>query len=118
MKLIASFAIEAKNFIACKGKMLHFCFMDTDTEVQANLKIPKSLKEKLKIAAKENHRSMTAEVVARLQGSFEPGLSQDTAMTLVAGLQQVLNEAREMQEEARRQREEAEKLLEQVRRDK
>lgn len=49
--------------------------MDTDTEVQANLKIPKSLKEKLKEAAKENHRSMTAEVVARLQESFEPNLA-------------------------------------------
>ena len=45
--------------------------MDTDAEVQANLKIPKSLKEKLKIAAKENHRSMTAEVIARLQESFK-----------------------------------------------
>ncbi len=44
--------------------------MDKDTEVQTNLKIPKSLKEKLKIAAKENHRSMTAELIARLQDSF------------------------------------------------
>ena len=45
--------------------------MDKDTEVQTNLKIPKSLKEKLKIAAKENHRSMTAELIARLQESFK-----------------------------------------------
>ncbi len=45
--------------------------MDKDTEVQTNLKIPKSLKEKLKIAAKENHRSMTAELIARLQDSFK-----------------------------------------------
>lgn len=51
--------------------------MDNDIEVQANLKIPKSLKEKLKKAAKDNHRSMTAEVVARLQESFEPLNSSD-----------------------------------------
>lgn len=70
MKRSASFAIEAKGFIDCKGEMLHFCFMETENEVQANLKIPKSLKEKLKSAAKDNHRSMTAEVVARLQESF------------------------------------------------
>lgn len=44
--------------------------MKTEEEVQANLKIPKSLKEKLKAAAKDNHRSMTAEVVARLEQSF------------------------------------------------
>ncbi|MFI8749090.1 Arc family DNA-binding protein [Vreelandella lionensis] len=63
--------IEAKSFIDGKVKMLHFCFMEKDIEVQANLKIPKSLKEKLKAAAKENHRSMTAEVVARLEQSFK-----------------------------------------------
>lgn len=45
--------------------------MDKDTEVQANLKIPKSLKDKLKAAAKENHRSMTSEVIARLEDSFK-----------------------------------------------
>jgi len=45
--------------------------MDTDTEVQTNLKIPKSLKDKLKAAAKENRRSMTAELIARLESTFE-----------------------------------------------
>jgi len=73
--------------------------------------MPPDLRDKLKAASEENHRSMNAEIVARLQESFEPGLSQDTATTLVAGLQQALSEAREMQEEARRQREEAESLL-------
>lgn len=47
--------------------------MKTEEEVQANLKFPKSLKDKLKAAAKENHRSMTAEVVARLESTFEEG---------------------------------------------
>lgn len=44
--------------------------MENQTDVQANLKIPKALKDKLKSAAKENHRSMTAEVIARLDESF------------------------------------------------
>ena len=82
-----------------------------DTHIQYKLRMPPDLRDKLKAASEENHRSMNAEIVARLQESFEPGLSQDTATTLVAGLQQALSEAREMQEEARRQREEAESLL-------
>mgnify|MGYP002281523415 FL=1 len=77
--------------------------------------MPPDLRDKLKAASEESHRSMNAEIVARLQESFEPGLSADTATTLVAGLQQALNEAREMQEEARRQREEAEVLLREAR---
>ena len=51
--------------------------MKTEEEVQANLKFPKSLKDKLKAAAKENHRSMTAEVVARLEESFRGTSSAD-----------------------------------------
>lgn len=42
----------------------------SEPEVQANLRIPASLRDKLKAAAKENRRSMTAEVVARLEESF------------------------------------------------
>lgn len=79
--------------------------MDTDTEVQANLKIPKPLKEKLKIAAKENHRSMTAEVVARLQDSFNaentftsavgrPQLDEETRRELLASLMAEIAEER------------------------
>lgn len=49
--------------------------MSENTEVQANLKFPKQLKDMLKEEAKKNNRSMTSEVVARLQESlrsFEP----------------------------------------------
>jgi len=42
----------------------------SEPEVQANLRIPASLRDKLKAAAKENRRSMTAEVIARLEESF------------------------------------------------
>lgn len=45
--------------------------------MQTNLKIPKSLKDKLKSAAKENHRSMTAELVARLERSFSQNQDED-----------------------------------------
>jgi uncharacterized membrane-anchored protein YhcB (DUF1043 family) len=79
--------------------------MDTDTEVQTNLKIPKSLKEKLKIAAKENHRSMTAELIARLQESFDdestytssagrPKIDEATRRELLASLMAEIAEER------------------------
>lgn len=44
--------------------------MSENTEVQANLKFPKQLKDMLKKEAKKNNRSMTSEVVARLQASL------------------------------------------------
>ncbi|MBL4833652.1 MAG: Arc family DNA-binding protein [Pseudomonas sp.] len=51
--------------------------MNTSDEAQTNLKIPKALKDKLKVAAKVSRRSMTAEIVARLEesltGDIEPG---------------------------------------------
>lgn len=37
------------------------------------MRIPQELKEKLDAASEENRRSMTAEVVARLQASFDKG---------------------------------------------
>lgn len=38
---------------------------------QVNFRIPPDLKEQLEQAAKENHRSITAELVARLEETFE-----------------------------------------------
>jgi len=37
---------------------------------QVNFRIPPELKEKLETAAKKNHRTITAELVARLENSF------------------------------------------------
>lgn len=45
------------------------------TDPQYKLRLPADLKEKIKQASEENHRSMNAEIVARLQESFELSLS-------------------------------------------
>lgn len=84
---------------------------------QINLRMPPELKERIQQEAKANRRTQTAEIIARLQASFEPTMSQGAATTLLEGLQQAIQEAREMQEEARRQREEAEALLRKARND-
>lgn len=86
-----------------------------DTHIQYKLRMPPELRDQLKAASEENHRSMNAEIVARLQESFEPSLSQDTATTLLEGLQQAMQVAREMQEEARKHRQEAEDILAEIR---
>lgn len=41
------------------------------TDPQYKLRMPPELRDKLKQAAKDNHRSMNAEIVARLQASFD-----------------------------------------------
>lgn len=45
--------------------------MDDRTDPQYKLRMPPELHERLKAAAKDNHRSMNAEIVARLQSTFE-----------------------------------------------
>ena len=47
-------------------------------EPQVNLRIPEALKSGLDAAAIKNKRSLTAEIVARLQASFEPDSSNLT----------------------------------------
>lgn len=51
--------------------MVHYSGMDNRIEPQYKLRMPAELRDKLKKAAKESHRSMNAEMVARLQESFE-----------------------------------------------
>lgn len=41
------------------------------TDPQYKLRLPTDLKEKIKQASEDNHRSMNAEIVARLQASFD-----------------------------------------------
>ena len=41
------------------------------TDPQFKLRVPLELKEQIEKAAEENHRSMNAEIVARLQSTFE-----------------------------------------------
>lgn len=50
--------------------------MTMQTDPQYKLRMPADLRDKLKKAAKENHRSMNAEMVARLQESFQPDVQQ------------------------------------------
>ena len=42
-----------------------------DTHTQYKLRMPPELRDKLKGASEENHRSMNAEILARLQESFD-----------------------------------------------
>nr|WP_082995226.1 Arc family DNA-binding protein [Halomonas elongata] len=46
--------------------------MDNRTDPQYKLRMPAELRDRLKDAAKKNHRTMNAEIVARLQESFGP----------------------------------------------
>lgn len=61
-----------------------------DTHTQYKLRMPPELRDKLKSASEENHRSMNAEIVARLLESFEPTeasefkLSEETRRELMA----------------------------------
>src|SRR3990167_2912893 len=54
----------------------------TRSDLQVNFRMPASLKAALESAAKENHRSLTAELVARLEASFDPVALVDFASAL------------------------------------
>ena len=47
------------------------------TDPQYKLRLPADLKDKIKAASEENHRSMNAEIVARLENSFTPHKHRD-----------------------------------------
>lgn len=59
---------------------------------QVNLRIPPDLKELIQQEAKKNRRTQTAEIIARLQESFEPSeprdmkLDEETKRELLASL--------------------------------
>lgn len=55
--------------IAVKQKVRHLWGMSRD-DLHFRLRIPEDLKKKVEISARENHRSMTAEIVARLEATF------------------------------------------------
>lgn len=57
-------------FIGSNTLLLYFCYM-SEENVQMNLKVPSSLRDKLRDAAAANHRSMTAELIARVTESFD-----------------------------------------------
>lgn len=78
--LFASFKLQTKtlpySFIDRNTFVIHSCFMNDDT-VQMNLKVPADLRDLLKAAADQNHRSMTAELIARLYESLQNDPAQE-----------------------------------------
>ncbi|WP_378948028.1 Arc family DNA-binding protein [Mesorhizobium sp. ANAO-SY3R2] len=46
-------------------------------DLHFRLRIPEDLKQRIAVAASENHRSMTAEIIARLEASFAMGATSD-----------------------------------------
>jgi Arc-like DNA binding dprotein len=51
-------------------------------EPQVNLRMPQELKDQLEAAASEGNRTLTAEIVSRLKGSFGPSHSADLVLVL------------------------------------
>lgn len=68
-------------FIGRNTSLLYSCCMNEET-VQMNLKVPASLRDKLREAADKNHRSMTAELVARVSQSFDDEPMEDRVFEL------------------------------------
>lgn len=62
--------IQAPCFIAVNSTVLHYLAMSR-ADPQVNFRIPADLKAKLEAAASEKRRSITAEVVARLQATID-----------------------------------------------
>lgn len=77
--------------IAVKRIVCHWCVMARE-DLHFRLRLPEDLKARIETAAEQSRRSMTAEIVARLEQSFEhpraPGLAD-------------MDELRQMQEELR-----------------
>lgn len=56
------------------------------TDPQFKLRLPAALKERLDAAATEGERTLTAEIVSRLEATFSPIASNETVAALVADL--------------------------------
>lgn len=66
------------------------------SDPQLNFRIPLELREKLESAAKENNRSLTGELVARLEQSFDTrdtDLAQDTVGAMLKSLSMTITHA-------------------------
>ena len=56
------------------------------SDPQLNIRIPEQLKARVETAARESGRSVTAEILARLQQTFEPASSPTSFRSLVERL--------------------------------
>lgn len=74
------FRYDAWCVIEVNGNVRHQCVMSRD-DPHFRLRVPTELKTRIEAAAAENNRSMNAEIVARLEASFQgldglpPGLT-------------------------------------------
>lgn len=65
---------------------------------QYNLRWPDELKEKIAQSAKEHNRSMNADIVARLEKSFEPELKFSETIEFELMKQSYLDQAKQIKE--------------------
>lgn len=86
----------ARCYLDRNSSVLHISRMRKD-DPQINLRIPPALKERIQQAAKTNHRTQTAEILARLQESFDeentytssverPDLTEEVRRELLASM--------------------------------
>lgn len=64
-------------------------------QVQVNFRMPVDLRERIKLAAEENNRSMNAEIIATLEEAYPDPYDKDAAV--LALIEQVAATQREMQ---------------------
>lgn len=76
---------KARCFIGVKYTFPHTSAMARN-DPQVNLRVPAELKRRLDDAARDNRRSLTAEVVARLEASFAGSESAYDPATSASGL--------------------------------
>ena len=69
-----------------------------DTGTQHKLRMPPELKEKLFSSAKEMNRSLNAEIVARLEQSFEPEIQVHETLEFKLMMQSYLDQAQQIKE--------------------
>lgn len=65
---------------------------------QVNFRIPTKLKEKIEESASTNERSITAELVARLEQSFEPEIQVHETLEFKLMMQSYLDQAQQIKE--------------------
>ncbi|UNW10682.1 Arc family DNA-binding protein [Acinetobacter indicus] len=65
---------------------------------QVNFRIPTKLKEKIEESASTNERSITAELVARLEQSFEPEIQVHETLEFKLMMQSYLDQAEQIKE--------------------
>ena len=65
---------------------------------QYNLRWPNDLREKIAQSAKEHNRSMNADIVARLEESFEPELKVTETLEFELMKQSYLDQAKQIKE--------------------